>query len=406
MTIATVASFLKNQLPDAVVTLSAYSATTTVTVGEIAPLFNVTPLAVIATKYTQGGLNMRASPVVGPNLIKTLSNGTTVEVTNASVTPLVPSDGHKWVYVRAAGAMGYVAGEMLSDTPGTIPPPAPVPAPTPALIPGGIGLHIGSGGAGQYNAWASTYAAKKQLAIATVVDNVGLANSIIASGQARIVVARAFSPNGDDGKTVPSDPALATAFAQSWFNQRFSLFNGLSKKAYVQIANEWSWNPGHDAFWYEIITLLHNAGYKCLFGAYAVGQPEPAQWLAMAGSLRLCAQYGGLVGLHIYSAAGTAPGEISTDAPDYEYRPIRLYQAVPADCRPQLVFPEFGNVFGGTTKVSGADFVSFSRKVLNAYQAVSIPEIKNPAMAAWTLDTFKPWQNASIVNDLADIATI
>ena len=318
---------------NATVTLPT-GAPLTVTVADLATALGVTrvkPVTVLYTGYISDTLvHGRAAPgLTGAIIVQAFGKGDAVSVYS---DPPVTANGMKWLHVLYNNIQCWVAAIYVSSTPIIIVSPPVTPKHR-------LGFHFLQDASGPV-AWVGSH----RIASATVVDNNGLANQLIAEG-VPYVLARSCGVANGDAFTVPNDPATATAYGTALFNNRLQNFSDLNPLVYIQLLNEGPFTPGHNAFWLAVMADAEARGRKIALGGFAVGGPEPADWATMTPALQHAASHGHIVCLHEYTAQNTPAGQLSATNLQqyYELRFLRFYNAVPANARPPLVIGEFGN---------------------------------------------------------------
>ncbi len=329
---------------------------------------------------TVGNVNLRSTPA--GIIIRTLPSGTTVtELVTPTVEAAIGSTTYDWQAVRLnTNELGWLALQFIAT------PPAPAQQ-------AGVGLHC------LENANLSALLASgAKLASATIVDNVGLANQLVANGVPYVLFRR--WPDNQD-LAIPNDPTQAEAYGHARVRARFaadSQLGAVDLRAYICEDNEVSWSPGHGAFWLGTLRELTAMGRKGALGCYGIGYPEPAQWATMIPALQFAAANGHIVNLHCYCAQGTPLGQLSSDTADYELRFVRLYNAVPADARPPLIIGECAHefsrgLFEGTDQL--VKFVELFSAAVSPY-----PYVKG--FNLWTAGNAGGWDTSCIDSALSD----
>jgi hypothetical protein len=331
--------------PTALITLTLPGAVTMIlAASDLDAALGVHIAKVLYVAHTSTAVNLRDKATVAGHLMRTMPPNTPLDVYTPA-NAAIPADGHLWVYARTwDGAFGWCAADYLVDGAGkpiiapviVVPPPV---TPAPTVTRHRFGVHFLQDAATAIS-WVGTH----KIAAATVVDNHGLANTLIADGVPYVLARVCGIPNGDAFR-VPDDSAAAAAYGTQLFNDRFGAFMYLDVRGYIQLLCEGLWTPGHNAFWLAAMQAAEDKGRKLAICGYAVGGPEPEQWATMIPALQHAKAHGHIVALHEYTAQNTPAGQLSAANLEqyYELRFVRFYDAVPADARPPLVISEFGN---------------------------------------------------------------
>lgn len=382
----------------------------TVRTADLATALGVTlPIVVYIGYVTVHNLHLRTTPTVSGTLLHDLPFGTAVSVLS---TPPQMQDNLNWLQVRLAdGTQGFCAGDYLSRTAPAAPvnPPAASPS-TPAVISAASGKHkaglhvLQDGVSALLNFATAAKQAGGVIPSATIINDQMMATHL-ANGLIGRVIFR-YTPDGaTETVTLPADEAGAIAAGRQWVAAKFAWpgWAGLrGDNIYVQVVNEIPYGPMHYAYWLGVMQELEARGHKAAIGGYAVGGPEPDQWAILVPALRYAAQHGHIVVLHAYCAPNTAPGLLSANGNSeyYETRFLRLYSAVPADCRPPLILSEFGGEFS-RGKFQGTDaLLSLCAAFETAVSAADYLISYN----LWTMGSIGGWGDASIDNALTSLS--
>jgi hypothetical protein len=327
--------------PDGAVTVTIPGASPlTLDINDVTTALGVTrvkPVTVLYTGYINDTeVHGRAAPgLTGAIIIPSFGKGDAVSVFS---DPPITANGMKWLHVSYNGVQCWVAAIYVRNAPLTVQPPVPVtppvvttPVPTPIVKPKHkTGLHIFEDGDA-----AVAFAATHPVQSVTILNNAKMTSQFPS---VPYVLYRVWP----DGFTPPSDPTQASVYGTNLAAERWPSFAVADPRSYTEITNEGLWNTGSNEFWLAVMKFFEAHGRKIALGVYAVGQPEPDQWAQMAPALRHAKANGHIVALHAYCAPGTPAGQLSgANSQYYELRALRLYNAVPPDCRPPLVFSEF-----------------------------------------------------------------
>lgn len=377
--------------PAALVTITLNSQTITLSANlldqALGVTVNVGGQTTLYIAYTTDAVNMRAAPATTAPILRTMPHGTPLDVLTPAEAHI--ANGHHWQYVKTFdGAFGWCAGEYLSQS-----------KPSPQNR---IGLHILEN---DRDAVRGYIAAGAIPAGVTVLDDPDMAAELIRDG-VQYVILRKF---GADAETinVPPDAAAAIAFGRQFISEKIAGWDGFKAvhsiaHGYIQVANEVPFADRHNEFWLGCMQEADTLGYKLAIGGYAIGQPEPDQWATMAEALTYAKSNGHIVGLHIYCAPNTPAGELSPNGQGqyYEFRPQRLYAAVPVNARPPLVYMEFADAFTRGAFQGTEALLSFVGVYLDASK--DFEELVS--VNCWTVGSFGGWQDADIDTALTALA--
>ena len=332
-----------------------------------------------------GGVNLRERPA-GP-IIEVLANGTPVTVLSTAPTDAALNGvTYTWQGVRLNdNTLGWVVSTFLLGP--TITPPIGN-----RQLVGGHFLQDGIPAATQLMAGLGTL----QLPSATIINEPKLLGVV----RSNYTIYRNTAT--ESISSIPDDPAAAFALGQQCVHDRLPWITALPRGVAVQLVNEIKWSPGHGQFWLGMLQALDAQSRQGVIGAYAVGQPEPDQWATMTTALEYAAEHAHLVALHIYCAPNTPIGQLSADSADYEGRPARLYNAVPANARPDLVISECAHNFS-TGLFEGVDAtVRFAGQIQAFYLATSLPVV---GVNLFTFGGLGGWAKSSIDTAAGALAT-
>lgn len=212
------------------------------------------------------------------------------------------------------------------------------------------GLHMLQGGVGRDNLISlarQLWQAGAAIPSATVINDVGLANSLAGNGYVKYVLFR-IAPDGTPN--IPYSAAAARQAGADWFNARWGTYSQLLPCVYpapVNEGNEADNSPFANEFWMGVCDALEAKNRKGALLGFSDGHPDDegrsaeAKWQALQPVLERAKQKGHVICLDCYSAPGTSPGSLSSDAKDYELRPFqRLYPCVPQSAWPALIIKE------------------------------------------------------------------
>ena len=344
------------------------------------PVVTKTPVTVNHRAYVNTSLlHVRAAGSTTAVILGSLMQNTMVDV--YSDLPIVDAL-YTWAHVKSGALEGWCAQQFL--TTGTPPVAATVtPVATVAAKPKRkTGLHVFEDG----NA-AIAFAA------AHPVQSVTILNALKMTSQfptVPYVLYRVWP----DQFSPPSDPTQASAYGTKLATDRWPSFAGADPRAYIEITNEGGWNTGSNEFWLAVMQFFEAHGRKVALGVYSVGNPEPDQWAQMAPALRHAKANGHIVALHAYCGPDTPPGQLTgVNSQYFELRAARLYAAVPADCRPPLVFSEFQGEYS-RGKFQGTDALI---SLCTAFEAATASWDFLVAYNLWSVGTEGgTWADASI----------
>ena len=340
--------------PAALITLTLPGAVTMiVAASDLDAALGVHIAKVLYSAQTATAVNLRDKPTTTGKILRTMAVNTAVDV-YTPISAAVAADTYFWLYVRTSdGAFGWCAAEYLIDSAGkalnlTLNPPLSGGEGLPGTSQGGavtavsghrFGLHFLQN-ADQAIAWVG----KHLIPSATVINRPDFANTLVADG-VRYVLYRSVGGADGDAFPVPSDSAGSAAYGHALFESQWQNFEGLDPRVYIQLLNESPFGAGHNAFWMAAMAAAEAHGRRLAIGGYAVGGPEPADWLTLIPALQHAQAHGHVVCLHEYTAQITPYGQLSATNLEqyYELRFERFYNAVPEDARPPLVIGEFGN---------------------------------------------------------------
>jgi hypothetical protein len=280
----------------------------------------------IANPQNNNTLNFRAKPSLSGIILKTLQKGTILGVLDNGATEF--ADTYAWLHCIAPDAsVGYVAQTLTVRQ--VVMPPTPVVH--------HFGLSIFFDGRSHVQ---SFIAAGARLRCAVVISDAGYANDLAQTVQYII-----YRHTPDTMPTIPADDTQAEATARQFVRDQFAKDNDLGAVAdnvHIQIANEVKFVPGIGAWWLGVAKELTAMGRKAALFAFAVGQPEIAQWQAMTPALTFAKANGCLAVLHCYASPNSQPGQLSPEAERkfWEFRCLDLYASVPESAHPTLIVGE------------------------------------------------------------------
>jgi hypothetical protein len=336
---------------------------------------NTTKTTIINT----AGANLRPTPSLALSPLTVIPKGSEVEV-----IPLasIDSNGYTWQAIAYGDKAGWVVKSFLANS-----------KPNETLA--GYGLHILQGGsAGEVLNIAKRLAAiNKPLKCVTVVNDKELANNLAPYVQ--YVIFRSVEGPGDPDNFKPNESGL------DWARNQFTkhdLFD-LDRRVYLQLANEPRWTPNDNQIWIDAMQYANLVNRRLAILSYAVGNPEPDQWIKLASALAFAKQSGHIVNLHVYSAAGTPAGSLSAPnlLPYYEGRFIKFYESVPEASRPVLVLSEAACEFTAGEFQGVDNCVSWAKALyeyIKKYDYVA-------GMCLWTVG--QGWPKSSIDSALSKL---
>lgn len=340
-----------------------------------------------AAHSTADEMNVRDAPA--GRVVTMLPNGTNVTVLG---TPLVSAalagKLHTWAHITHHSGDGWCDEALLAAHSAVVPPVR--------TVHHRFGLHVLQDGRGTADAFLASLPAGS-IPTATIVNDPGAANDFAERGIKTIY----RWEDGGEGLNVPDNGDAAEAYGHQLLHDRLgSGHYNVDRRCYIQIENEVTWSPGHGRFWLGLLAEADAQGYKAVIGAYAVGQPEPNEWATMADALHYAAAHGHVVAMHVYSARGTPPGELSADVTDYETRFMRLYAAVPDNARPPLIVSEFQGEFARGAFQGAAALISLCEK----FEAATASADYLLGYNIWTVGKAGNWEDACIDSALPNLA--
>lgn len=213
-----------------------------------------------------------------------------------------------------------------------------------------IGLHIETSGAVSadiLNTATRLHAAGKPLASVVVLDDIALANNL--ARVVRYVVFRSY-PHGQMFDPSKCDtPQHAGQHADYIYDQHWPVVSQLvGSNIYVQFRNEKSEFPDDNYFELELAMRSDRDGrFKVGMFADSLGSPTVSQWETREAALSYAMLHQHIAILHEYGAeVNNQPAHVPmSDAntfPWYGGRHRMLYDACPANCRPNLIIGECG----------------------------------------------------------------
>ena len=224
-----------------------------------------------------------------------------------------------------------------------------MPVPTP---PAGntikVGLHVETPASSAILQMAQRlYTAGKPLAAITILDDVGLANALAL--YVRHVNFRSYPHGQQFNPSLLVSETTARGHANYIYEQHWPIVSQLSgRNITVQFRNENSEFPYDNFFELQLMSRADADGrFKVgLFGD-SLGSPTVEQWQTREGALAYAMARGHVAILHEYGAEiNNQPAHVPmSDAntfPWYAGRHRMLYDAVPANCRPNLIVGECG----------------------------------------------------------------
>jgi uncharacterized protein YraI len=353
-----------------------------------------TPIPVVVTHQAyvnDGPLHVRAAGSTTAVIVGNLPLNAVVDVYS---DPPVVEGALTWTHIKSGTLAGWVAGKYLTNGAPPVVTVAPTPVPVTVAPKHRFGLHFLQDASGPV-VWVGTH----KIASATVVDNNGLANQLVAEGVPYVLARSCGVPNGD-AFAVPSDPIEAANYGAALFEQRWNNFASLSSKAFIQLVNEGPYSLGCNAFWLAVMAKAEDRGVKVAIGGFAVGGPEPEQWATMIPALQHAKAHGHIVCLHEYTAQNAPDGQDSAagDLPYYELRFVRFYNAVPSNAQPDLIIGEFGNWNARNTGT--ANVISLCKSFESDIAGYDYVKGYN----YWTCGGAGNWTQSDITSALPDIA--
>jgi len=309
-----------------------------------------------------GNLHLRSTAYIDPNnpkanIIEGMADGTVVGVLDGGAA--IVASGYDWLHVQSpTGRIGYAA-KMVNGQPTLI--PKSITPTTPRKL---IGVHCLQDGENAVASFLAALPAGYIIPSATVVNEPKILT--LLAGRVKYLLYR--STLNENPPPIPDDFAAAVQVGRQRATSSLAWINTLPKNVYPIDSNERKWSPGHGGFWLGYLETLNANGRKGCIGSYGVGQPEPAQWATMTEALQHAMANGHLVVLHSYCQAGTTPGMLSADTFDYEQRHVKLFNAVPANARPDLILSEDGHEFSRGLFEGATPLVTYSDKLQQADQ--------------------------------------
>lgn len=195
---------------------------------------------------------------------------------------------------------------------------------------------------------------------ATILNNEGLANALVASG-VPYVVGRLCLTDHDPQPPIRGDKS-DVQLARDWYYQRggnFPLRNyveSLDKRVIVQVANEQN-HPNDGWFYTGLIQTAQADGRRVVIFNDSVGNPgdghevdgrfisDTWQRRIDVGVLRLCKQTQNYVGYHGYGKPEDYPGSAIGDDDAWKWyggRILQAYKTTPADSQADILYTECG----------------------------------------------------------------
>lgn len=241
------------------------------------------------------------------------------------------------------------------------------------------------------------FVAGKPLAIFVVINNKSLANRLVP--YVKRVVFRWQPDSGVYNPIFPTGtPVEVRRFGYEWMAQRWTDYADLDPSIFIQPTNEGAWSPSDNDGWLGIMDFVEERERKCAILNVAVGNPPDdftsaeSKWQSLTVALEHARAGGHVVGMHIYSKAGTPEGALSDDLSNYELRFRRLYQSVPENARPPLLILEAAREFYTGKFANTSDTLNWLVKLQNLLRQDAFVE----GIAAWTAGKDSPWLECSI----------